>query len=376
MGLARWNPSPEPLGAPMDASPGRAVTAGVLTFHRCVNYGSYWQARCLAEGLRSLGCKAVLLDHRAARIDRAEWRCALQPQLPVATRKEDRPLFRRKMLRFFEAFEQLPLSAPLSLDRPVLPSGLDLVLVGSDEVWNLKHPWYGGCSLFFGAGLPEGRIAAYAASFGNLTVPRLDDLWAERLARFSHISVRDLNSRAILRTALGIDPPIVLDPCLLFPDVIRPQRPERDLASYALVYGHGFPAWLQEAVRGWAARRGIRLLSIGYSNDWVDEHWIDAGPDDFAGAFVDAAAVITNFFHGCVFSLINGKPFVSVLTDYRANKVRDLAATVGVRHHIVDEATPTAQLRANLDEPLDEMLASRIEDLRLCSMAYLHHVLA
>jgi hypothetical protein len=32
------------------ASPIRRV--GVLTFHRCINYGSYWQARCLVEGLR------------------------------------------------------------------------------------------------------------------------------------------------------------------------------------------------------------------------------------------------------------------------------------------------------------------------------------
>ena len=28
---------------------------GVLTFHRCINYGSYWQARSLVEGLRSRG---------------------------------------------------------------------------------------------------------------------------------------------------------------------------------------------------------------------------------------------------------------------------------------------------------------------------------
>ena len=24
-------------------------TIGVLTFHRCINYGSYWQARCLVR---------------------------------------------------------------------------------------------------------------------------------------------------------------------------------------------------------------------------------------------------------------------------------------------------------------------------------------
>ena len=374
MGLARWSPSPEPHRTPAGPLPRSAVTAGILTFHRCINYGSYWQARCLAEGLRSLGCRAMLLEHRSARVDRADWRCALQPQLPVATGREDRALFRRKIRKFFTAFEQLPLSAPFSLDCPVMPSDLDLILVGSDEVWNLKHPWYGGCPLFFGEASSDSRLAAYAASFGNLTVPRLDDFWAERLAQFTHISVRDINSRRILRTALGIDPPVVLDPCLLFPDAISPARPERDMGTYAVVYGHSFPVWLQEAVRTWADRRKITLVSIGYRNDWVEEHWIDAGPDSFAGAIAGAEAVITNFFHGCVFSLVNEKPFVCVLSDYRANKVRDLAATVGAGRHVADETTSLAQLHANLDEPLDATLSSRIGDLRRCSMAYLRHV--
>ena len=50
---------------------------GVLTFHRCINYGSYWQARCLVEGLRARGHDAVLLDHDSPQVNRAEWRCAL-----------------------------------------------------------------------------------------------------------------------------------------------------------------------------------------------------------------------------------------------------------------------------------------------------------
>ena len=43
----------------------------------------------------------------------------------------------------------------------------DLVVVGSDEVWNLHHPWYGGCSLFYGDGINARRLVSYAASFGN-----------------------------------------------------------------------------------------------------------------------------------------------------------------------------------------------------------------
>ena len=40
---------------------------GVLTFHRCINYGSYWQARCLVEGLRDRGFEAELLNHPRVR---------------------------------------------------------------------------------------------------------------------------------------------------------------------------------------------------------------------------------------------------------------------------------------------------------------------
>ena len=58
---------------------------GVLTFHRCINYGSYWQARCLVEGLRAAGHDAILLDHVSERVNRAEWRCALSPHLPAPT---------------------------------------------------------------------------------------------------------------------------------------------------------------------------------------------------------------------------------------------------------------------------------------------------
>src|SRR4051812_475514 len=83
---------------------------GVLTFHRCINYGSYWQARCLVEGLSTMGYDAVLLDHVSPRVNWREWRCALQPQLPVRSRREDVVQHSSKARRFFEAFERLPLS--------------------------------------------------------------------------------------------------------------------------------------------------------------------------------------------------------------------------------------------------------------------------
>lgn len=127
-----------------------AKKIGILTFHRCINYGSYWQARCLVEGLRSIGHDVVLLEHVSRKVNRAEWRCALQPIIPAPAGRSDRRLYREKTRRFFQAFEAFPLSRPFSLESPGELEPYDAIVVGSDEVWNLWHRWYGGHSLFYG----------------------------------------------------------------------------------------------------------------------------------------------------------------------------------------------------------------------------------
>jgi hypothetical protein len=99
---------------------------GVLTFHRCINYGSYWQARCLVEGLRARGHHAVILDHDSRRINIAEWKCAFRPMLPTAVLKADYPLYREKMRHFFHAFEALPRSPRFPLDHPATMEPCDL----------------------------------------------------------------------------------------------------------------------------------------------------------------------------------------------------------------------------------------------------------
>ena len=350
------------------------LTVGVLTFHRCINYGSYWQARCLVEGLRQRGLDAVLIDHRSTRVNRAEWRCALSPHLPAATRGSDRAAYARKARRFIEAFERLPLSRPVSLERPAESEGYDLVLVGSDEVWNQRHPWYGGYPLFYGQGAPGRRLAAYAASCGNQPASdRLDDHRAGLLRRFEAISVRDDNSRALVRAAVGRDVELVLDPCLQFPPAADAASAAR--SSYALVYGHGFPEWFQAGVRAWARASGVRLVSLGYRNDWADEQRLDTAPEDFPTAVAGAAAVATSFFHGCVFALLRGRPFVCAASDYRANKVRSLVRLVGAEERLVDAHTPRAGYRAALATPLPAALGRRIAAIRARSGVWLDHVL-
>jgi hypothetical protein len=351
-------------------------TTGVLTFHRCINYGSYWQARSLVAGLRARGHRAVLLDHHSARVTLAEWRCALQPVLPTAVPRRDRLLYGAKLLKFQRAFARLPCSPRFALDNPANLDPYDQVVVGSDEVWNLHHPWYGGNRLFWGDGLPTPRLVAYAASCGSYDAAAgLGPDWADRLRRFAAISVRDTTSRRLVQDALGTPPDLVLDPCLQFPQPVEgPWRGPRQ--RFVAVYGHNFSPAFQQQVQYWAKTRGVPLLSLGYRNDWADQQWLTAGPEDFAPAMARADAVATNFFHGCVFALRNARPFVCETTPYRANKVRDLLATVDGEAHLMDPDTSAATYAAHLEQPLAPAILARIADLRRTSTAYLDRALA
>jgi hypothetical protein len=365
--------------APQQSPPPRGML-GVLTLHRCINYGSYWQARCLVEGLRGMGHRAVLLDHRSHRIDLAEWRCALQPARPGNTPPAERRMYARKVRRLLDAVEALPLSKPFALERPQDMPRCDTVVVGSDEVWNLAHPWYGHSPLFFGEGLRARRLVAYAASFGShATRLGLPTRQAAQLARFDALSVRDGNSRQLLAQGLGKSPAMVLDPCLQFASVPPPPAGDCDnnpASRCIALYGHNFSGWFAERLRTQARRRGLRIVSIGYRNDWADVQWLSAGPDDFARFMALAGAVATNFFHGCVFALRHGRPFMCERSPYRAIKIDDLLGTLGARRHLADEATPCANWEAALSVPVEQAVQARIGALRAASLAYLQNALA
>lgn len=349
---------------------------GVLTFHKCINYGSFWQARCLVEGLRGRGFDAEILDHHCDCVSWAEARTAFQPMLPRRSARADFHSYSVKARKFADAIDKLPLSKRFSLDEPEAVSGYDAILVGSDEVWNLSHPWYGGKSIFYGVGLRAPRLVSYAASFGSYSCHwGIHDYWAEQLKRFDSLSVRDENSYWLVRGSTGREPQTVLDPCLQFDSVALTAAPVAE-EPHAIVYGHSFPEWMAVQARRWSSTNEVKLLSVGYRNEFADEQRIDAGPIEFASLIAGARAVITNYFHGCVFSLMNRKPFAAASTDYRQHKLRGLVELLGAPHRLIEEQTSHSELNRLLDTPPLPNVLDRLSDYRGRSQAYLDATLS
>ena len=86
--------------------------------------------------------------------------------------------------------------------------------------------------------------------------------------------------------------------------------------------------------------------------------------------------MVTNFFHGCVFSLLNEKPFTCVSSEYRTNKVTDLVQLVAAEKHLLAEGRDHSFVQSLLETPLDSEIRRRIDVLRLRSQRFLERAVA
>ena len=266
---------------------------GILTFHRCVNYGAYWQVRCLSDYFKRAGYEPEVLDYGWKGFFAKEIGHALRPFRGAP--KTDILRFGAKTLKCYRAQQSIRRTPSFSLLNPPDFSNFDLIAVGSDEVWNLAHPWLGKVPLFFGEKLAPKRLVSYAASFGSYPAANgLPAEWASRLQRFDCISVRDMNSMELVKRDVGRTPTLVLDPCLLA-EKLDDEPAARLEAPYVLVYGNRFVPELIHATREWAHARNLRIVSIGYRNDWTDQSILTAGPHDFLSMMKGAVAVVTSW---------------------------------------------------------------------------------
>jgi hypothetical protein len=86
--------------------------------------------------------------------------------------------------------------------------------------------------------------------------------------------------------------------------------------------------------------------------------------------FQNATAVVTTYFHGCVFSLRCTRPFVAQLSMYRSNKVEGLLTAVGALHRIYNVEKP-GTVDSLLVKPIEPEVLAKISALRAASEDYL-----
>ena len=186
---------------------------------------------------------------------------------------------------------------------------LDALVVGSDQVWRpIYNDHLYDMFLQFAREF-KGKKIAYAASFGVDNWEFSEEqtkVCSSLVKQFDALSVREFTGIALCKKYLGVDAVNTLDPTLLIRKEVYaklcrniPVAKERYLAAYILDSSKEADNIIVEEAK--KKNLLIRRYSADIKAELRVEEWI--------AMFRDADFVVTDSFHGTVFSIIFEKSF-------------------------------------------------------------------
>lgn len=195
-------------------------------------------------------------------------------------------------------------------------------ICGSDQIWNGEVINF---KRFYFLSFSKKELnISYAPSFGRSTVAKYNlKLYTKMITNFSLISLREPNS-------FIKDATIVCDPTLLFTKdewltFFKKNELTHINKKYILVYLLDKPNQKCRDLLNFYKSRRENIIVIGHSiPDMGDFVFIDPNVESFPSLFFGADKIITDSYHGCIFSIIGEKQFIFIERNYTVGESQNL----------------------------------------------------
>lgn len=350
---------------------------GILTFHNEINHGAFLQTYCLQETLKRMGNTVDIINYSS----------------PFYLRNHNNAIrytcfrlrnYRHRSYRYnaistlikeikFRYARQTKLSTTQfseDINYIIRQKKYDLIILGSDEIWNFENLGRGLDLAYFGKGIDKCRIISYACSFGNISLNQaIPGEVVNNLKKISSISVRDNNSLSIVNS-VSLNAQKVLDPTFLYH--VNPFHTQRskNIENYILIYAVDLKPETVKIIQDYSRKNGLKILALSYQQSWADINIIDAGVFEWLSFFEKAEIVITNTFHGTIFSILNQRQFCVAEMGNKSIKIKDLLEELGLLQQIAFSSTEIPEI---LSKTIDYTpVISTIELLKTKSMDFLN----
>lgn len=363
------------------------MNIGILTFHRAENFGAVMQCYALQTYLHKLGHQVHVIDYRCKSIEKVYHifnpTILLQHDAPlqnirnyIGRLRTCKDRLRKK--RLYQRFRRchLWLTEESIYDVNHLPHE-DVIVVGSDQVWNTVLT--GGMDdVYFLNRKLNVRKVAYAVSSEAYSYKDYEVNQTRLTAAindFVALSVREESLREELRKYTNKPISVTLDPTFLLEkqDYLCMAKLPTD-RNYILVYHLLDVPQMSDLAHRIAEKEKKKVIEIhaGFKKgNKMGRHLYNIGPEELMGYIIHAEMVITSSFHGLVFAVLFHKRFW-VIDNGSFNRQRDLLNVLGLQSRVLG-ACPQSDYTEHIDY---DMVEKRIVEMKKNSIMYIKNGLS
>lgn len=225
----------------------------------------------------------------------------------------------------------------------------DAIVVGSDQIWRPLYNVYPICEAFlsFAKDWDIKRIA-YSASFGTSDWEYNENQTteaAELIKKFDAISVRESSAIGLCKKYLGVEATHLLDPTMLLEksdyEALVGETPKSNGELFTYILDRTEEK--TKLIKKISTEKKLKVFHVdSLFEDWGApvESRVQPPIEQWLRGFMDAQFVVTDSFHGCVFSIIFGVPFVVVGNQTRGMaRFSSLLEMFGLEDHLIKAAS-------------------------------------
>lgn len=308
---------------------------GLITFHTALNYGAVLQTFATYTILKKMGNDVEIIDYHAPFNEKRFSPKGFKYFFNI--RNIVNILLRNSYQRFnktiFESFIRTHLkrtSPYYEADKLVkLNEVFDTFICGSDQVWNLACT-EGDDTYYLPFVCDRQKRNAYAVSLGYTNIPIKDKkIYSKLINGFNNISVREKAGVDIVKELTGRNATLVLDPTLLLDSKQWEKISDSSKVpteKYLLMYLMSEDKELMKYARSYALKEKLQIIYINQRLFSMKGalNVKDISPEQWIGLFMGASVIVTNSFHGLVFSINFNKDFY---TKYIPNSISNSRIT-------------------------------------------------
>lgn len=347
------------------------------------NYGSALQSWALSKAINKLGenkWQAKLIDYCP---DILKDKDPLNPMKNMWDKDEESrrlcelslPAIRENYKKFDEFYKNEFIKTKKeytsnNFNEVVNDEDIDGFVCGSDTIFcvdefGIDDGYYANYDC-----MKNGYSISYAASFGDSHFNNDSyEILNQRLQNFKALGIREYQMIPYIKQHTSVEVKKVLDPTLLleekdYEEITYPERLEKE--KYVLLYARRRNDKMTAYADKLAKENGWKVIDISLQATNADKHrmFYEAGVQEFLSLVKNAEFIVTNSFHGMIFSVQFNKQFVIFSREQCNTKIEELLNLFGLQDRMLINGNEEYDMNIDYAQVFERIIPEREESLK------------